>query len=508
MLEGWNKNQVILFKKNNQWNEPNRYKIAGIKMIYIDTSTSTTAVYDRFYDEDTGKGKFDSCGIPTKYIKTEAGNPLVRKTKGDATFKLNVNSCNQETWNELFGPQGKINKNSNWEVKPWMSNDNFLNGLFYSIDRNTFAGNRGVQPSISYFSDAYLNDPENGGSYNSTEAHKNAIAAYQTYDSNGNPTYGYSKDRAILAFSSAVKELVAQKKLVYGTPSDPQIINIHIKWMYQTDTKEYGEEIAGYFESAFNDPRVCGGKVKLEVTQDAVTNWQDVYNEYLMKGQFDLGFGAISGNTYNPLNFMEVLKSDNSSGFTLNWGTDTSKITKGKPLIYQDKMWSFDALWAVADHGGIVDNGEAVKSVKKTFMVAGKNDFYNGLNFMVPVNFIDVETAKLDVSRLQLYVYGSGGYDLQYTVVAGDEPGQKILQVTLPASLAAEINTEMRRVNKMDDPSKPKQFNETPFTLENYGVYWVLEVSYTLSIKAGDEWGTPSESYVTVAKNEASWIDD
>ena len=509
MLEGWTKNQVILFKKNDQWNEPNRYKIAGIKMIYIDTSTSTTAVYDRFYDEDTGKGKFDSCGIPTKYIKTEANNPLVRKTKGDATFKLNVNSCTQETWNELFGPQGKINKNSNWEVKPWMSNDNFLNGLFYSIDRNTFAGNRGVQPSISYFSDAYLSDPQNGVSYNTTDAHKNAIAAYQTYDSNGNPTYGYSKDRAILAFRSAVKELVAQKKLVYGTAANPEIIKIHIKWMYQTDTKEYGEEIAGYFESAFNDSRVCEGRIKLEVTQDAVTNWQDVYNEYLMKGQFDLGFGAISGNTYNPLNFMEVLKSDNSSGFTLNWGTDTSKITKGKPLIYQDKMWSFDALWAVADHGGVVEEGAAVKSVKKCFMVASKNNFYDGLNFMVPVNFINVDTAKLEVSRLQLYVYGSGGYDLPYTVVDGDEPGQKILQVTLTPELAAEINTEMRRVNKMDDPDKEKLWNETPFTYENYGVYWELEVSYTLSISAGEgKWGTPSESYVSVAKNADSWIDD
>ena len=503
MLEEWVKNQTIVFKRNDKWNEPGRYNIAGVKLVVIDTSSSTTAIYDRF-----NLGELDSCGIPTKYISQEVGQPRVYKTKGDATFKLNVNSCTQESWDELFGPQGKINKNSNWTIKPWMSNDNFLNGLFYSIDRGTFAGNRGVQPSINYFSDAYLSDPENGISYNDSEAHKKAIEAYQTYNGKGESTYGYSKDRAILSFRAAVKELVAQGKIQYGTKAKPTEITIHIKWMYQTDTKEYGEEIAKYFEDAFNDDRVSEGRIKLRVTQDAVTNWQDVYNEYLMKGQFDLGFGAISGNTYNPLNFLEVLKSDNSSGFTLNWGTDTSKITKNKPLIYEDKMWSFDALWAVADHGGVVKDGEIAKTVETCYMVAGKNDFYNGLNFQVATKFIDVDAAKLEVTRIQIYIYGSGGVDVPFTTSMVD--GIVASAITLTPELAAEINAEMRRVNKMDDPDKPQQWNETPFTLENYERYWSIEVSYSLAIKAegSTEYGTPTESYVSAAKNEASWIDD
>ena len=504
MLEEWTKNQTIVFKKNDMWNEPGRYNIAGVKLIVIDTSSSTTAIYDRF-----NTNELDSCGIPTKYISKEVGQPRVYKTKGDATFKLNVNSCTQETWDDLFGPQGKINKNSNWKVKPWMSNDNFLNGLFYAIDRKTFAGNRGVQPSINYFSDAYLNDPENGKSYNDSEAHKKAVEAYQTYDAKGESTYGYSKDRAILSFRAAVKELVAEQKVTYGTQSNPTKINIHIKWMYQTDTKEYGEEIAKYFEDAFNDERVSNGRIKLEVTQDAVTNWQDVYNEYLMKGQFDLGFGAISGNTYNPLNFLEVLKSDNSSGFTLNWGTDTSKITATKPLIYEDKMWSFDSLWAVADHGGVVNNGEIAKTVETCFMVAGKNDFYNGVNFQVATKFIDVDSAKLDITRIQIYVFGYGGFDVVFTKETVE--GMLVASINLTNELAQEINAEMRRVFKMDDKDKyPKLWNETPFTLENYGTYWSIEVSYSIAIKAegSDQFGTPSESYVTAAPNEDAWEDD
>ena len=502
MLEAWEKGKTIVFKRNENWNEPGRYNIQGVKLIVIDASSDADAIYKQF-----NAGNLDSCGIPTKHIAEEMGKPRVYKTRGDATFKLNVNSCTQETWNELFGPSGKINKGSNWDVKPWMSNDNFLKGLYYAIDRKTFAENRGVNPSINYFADSYLNDPENGKSYNDSEAHKEAIHSYETKDSNGNSTYGYSRDKAILAFSNAVNELAREGKLIKGTKNNPKVINIHIKWMYQTDVKEYGEEIKGYFESAFNDNAVSQGTVKLEVTQDAVTNWQDVYNEYLMKGQFDLGFGAISGNSYNPLNFLEVLKSDNSSGFTLNWGTDTSKVNTKKPLIYDDKIWSFDALWAVADHGGVVDKGENIKSVKKSFMTYTTNDFNNGATFYVSTNFFQDTsgTVKFEVTRISVYIVGSGNVDLDF-----ERDAQYGYKIVMSQAKANEIRDEIIRVNKLMDPKKPESdWVRDPFQVDKYGVYWTIEVYYTLSIKDSNsgEWGAPSENYVTSAKNEAAWID-
>ena len=501
MLEAWDKDQAIVFKKNNQWtNDPGRYNIAGVKMLIIDTSSSTTKIYERF-----NLGDLDSTGIPTKYISVEVGQPRVYETRGDSTFKLNVNSCDQETWNYLFGPQGKIKKNCNWEIKPWMSNDNFLNGLFYSINRKEFASNRGVKASINYFSDAYLSDPENGISYNDSQAHKDAIAAYQVYDSDGNSTYGYSHDRAVSCFRAAVKELLNDypDKIQYGTASNPFKIKIHIRWMYNTDQDEYGNAIAKYFTDAFNDPRVCDNKIKLEVEQEAVTNWMDVYETWMMQGQFDLGFGAISGNTYNPLNFLEVLKSDNSSGFTLNWGTDTSKVTPSKPLIYNNKIWSFDALWAAADHGGIVTNGEIAKTVEKCYLVTpNKNELYNGYDFSVNTQFIDSDSVNISLTRVQIYIYGSGGVTLAYT--ASSEGSLLKATINLTKAKAQEIQAEIRRVNHMDDQDKyPSLWNENPFTLENYDKYWTIEISYSLAIKTegSTEFGAPTESYAAAAKN-------
>ena len=493
MLESWVKNQALAFKRNETWIEPGRYNIAGLKILVIDTAQSSTKIYERFL-----LGDLDSCGIPQKFIATEVGQPRVYKTKGDSTFKLNVNSCDEATFNYLFGPAGKIAKNTDWDLKPWMSNDNFLNGLFYSINRKEFAGNRGSEPSINYFSDAYLSDPENGISYNSTQAHKDAVKAYQVYDSNGESTYGYSYDRAVSYFKAAVKEMVAQSVMQYG-----QNIHIHIRWMYPTDLEDYGNAIAKYFTDAFNDPAVCGGQIKLIVDQDAVPVWDQVYNEYMMKGKFDLGFGAISGNTYNPLNFLQVLKSDNESGFTLNWGTDTSKVTADKPLIYDDKIWSFDALWAVSDHGGIVKNGEIAKTIEKCYLrTPTQNELYNGYSFDVIAEVIDSDSANVNLEGVSIYIYGSGSQALTFTNTVDGNIRKG--SISFDAAFGEAIDNEIRRVNHMDDRNKyPSLYKDHAFTLENYNVYWTVEISYSLAIKpaGSSEFGTPTLSYFSAAKN-------
>jgi len=53
---------------------------------------------------------------------------------------------------------------------------------------------------------------------------------------------------------------------------------------------------------------------------------------------------------------MEVLKSNNSSGFTLNWGPDTAATD----LDYNGQKWSFDNLWGAADHGICTYKGEEI----------------------------------------------------------------------------------------------------------------------------------------------------
>ena len=511
-LSKWAKNSEIVFERNNGWfeTEPaggDRYHIEGAYFRVIDTSTDTEKNWKQFE-----AGNLDSAGVPTSKVEENRGLPGVYETKGDATFKLNVNSCTEEEWNKLFGPQGTIKPNTpSWDIKPWMSNSDFLDGLFFSIDRESFARKRGVNPSTDYFSNAYqMRNSTGGSSYNATDAHKEAVKGYAE-------NYGYNLNKAIDCFRNAVKQLSQQGRLVLGpSKANPTVINIHIRWMYQTDIKEYGEDIKFYFERAFNDDAVCGGKVKLEVLQEAVTSWEDVYNVWMMQGRFDLGFGAISGNTYNPLNFMEVLKSDNSSSFTLNWGTDTSKVDEKNPIIYDGKKWSFDALWEVADHGGIVENGEKIDPVRycnanyptKLDGSGREANLYNGFDIEFPVDFAEFDqdgsSAVFDINRMDCYIFGRGNITL---AEKGDgnlvyDKVNKVIRVHVPGgegSVAEEINNAIKDTQGFNQTyTGTDAWKNNPFIMSKLDTLFTWELYYELSINGG----SASVSYFPVSASD------
>ena len=140
-----------------------------------------------------------------------------------------------------------------------------------------------------------------------------------------------------------------------GAYKEGDVIELEITWQSQLNVDLYQGPIEKYWLEAFNHPSVCDGKLTLAVKEYVPAVWTDAYYAKMMVGQYDLGFGGVNGNPLNPLNFLEVLKSDNSSGFTLNWGPDTNKPSQD--LIWNDQAWSFDALWQAAETGGYFKDG-------------------------------------------------------------------------------------------------------------------------------------------------------
>ena len=344
VLERWDADQQIVFKKNANYDDKNGkyYKIAGVHVnILAAQATDPEAALKEFEDN-----KLHACGVPSTQLEKYLTDPRVTMTSDSSTYKLNLNTCDQELWDELFGPNGSISPRSEWEVEPAMSNKNFVDGLSFGLDRKTLAESLGRTPTANYFGSAYMQDPENGISYNSTEAHKNDIY-YLVGEAAGTDEYGYSLEQAKASFKKAAQELIAE-----GAYEEGDTIEIEIAWQTTAQISTTHNPIATMYEEAFNQ---SDNPLKLKVNSWVGAVWSDVYYEKMMKGQFDIGFGSISGNTYDPLNFLEVLKSDNSSGFTLNWGTDTNEVTD--KLLYDGKYWSFDALWTAADRGAYIVKG-------------------------------------------------------------------------------------------------------------------------------------------------------
>lgn len=520
-LKNWEMNKETVFARNDDWFEytpgGSRYQIPGVRIVVMtEMVENPNATWQHF-----GNGELDSTNIPKDELP-HVDLSKEKKSGGDSTFKLNVNSCTQKEWNRLFGSNGVIKqgKDNDYKVKPWMSNKNFLKGLYWSINREKFAKDRGVTPSFNYFAGSYMSDPENGIPYNSTDEHLEAVADFHNLTPDPkDPTkyiddYGYDVDTAINAFSAAVSELVENGDITLGTKEKPTTIQISIKWMYQTDIRDYGNDIVANFLEAFNDDKVCDGKVVLEIDQSAVAQWDQVYNDYLMVGRYDLGFGAISGNTYNPLNFLEVLKSNNSSGFTLNWGTNTGIVDPNSPIIYDGKAWSFDALWAAADHGTVVTQGKDETPVTNAYVKSySSNTLYSGGDITVPFTFTDVDKSsvefKVDKDQdVQLYLLGAGTIrpgdkddngtvyftveesEGQYKIVITPEGGAAINQ------LLVDANDLQKEAEKKSDPEEQFKILH-PFTAENYNVYWNIEVHYTISINGG----IPSENVAYVYRD-------
>lgn len=564
-LERWYADQATDFKRDDLWfeyasplpGELQRYRIPGVHMRVI--SAAQTVDYAIFNEFELGK--LDSTGIPASIFKSKV-KPTDLPTEGDATFKLNVNSIDdQDLWDQMFLPghdtTGKYDKVSKakdrYYVKKCMGNKHFLNGLFWSIDREEFAKDRGVNASTNYFSNAYLSDPINGVPYNKTQYHYDAQDAFdpELYD-----TLGYDSGKATSEFNLAVTELVSQGYLALGTAGNPTHISITIDWMYQSDPDTYGDDIVNYFDEAFNKAGVGEGLVKLDVEQRYGASWDLVYTDHLQIGSYDLGFGAISGNTLSPLNFMEVLKSDNSSMFTLNWGTDTSVVDKDDPIKFEVeeenpedpehpvkvmKEWSYDAAWAAADHGSVIQNGSPVDSVNHGYTTAPtkggepveKGRITNGGIMYCPFGFVDIDPGtEFEITRIEITMVGAGSLaiDLQ------SSPEKKWIDIVKEGGVVKGIsidfdNTEVYETEENpEDPEHPFEYTfsqwinhlmfegmhlqrvidnlvnptqeqiddlKNPFAYNYYDAYWWIDVYYDVTI-AGS---VPTENYYAIKKD-------
>ena len=443
-LSRYDQDQQLVFTKNPSYVfADTKYAIEGIHVkIFTAAAEDRTATFNEFL-----AGHFDAAGIPQDYLDEYRNDPRTRSTTGTSNFKLNVNATDAETWEYLFGEEGTVTqtpKSDYWELKPWLSNHHFIQALSYSIDRLSFANARGSIPSVDYLSSNYMSDPENGLSYATTEPHKKAVETLLA-DTDG---YGYSLELARDYFRMALTELEAEGAITPGTKENPTVLHIELAWMYPTHEESYHNEIKNFFETAFNDDSVCAGVYQLSADFWVGNAWSDVYYNKMMVGQFDIGFGSISGNSLDPIGFVNVLSSDQaiSHSFTLNWGVDTNDPTV-YPIVYDGQAWAFDALYNAVNSKAIVNGGQnkSILVIDYNPIVKNEDGSYTGsfvITEALPV--ITVFTATdIECCNYERYYYGDQNYDESPVEFTQEETefGTIVVTFTVPAELAADYAT-------------------------------------------------------------------
>ena len=405
-MERWEPLKQIVFKKNTTSIESSRYNFAGY--MYTIISGGALVAFDEFL-----AGKLDSVGIPATRLQEFLSDPRRRKTLGSTTFKIQVNATNQERWEELFGENGSVLQTAvdeYYEVEPVMSNKDFLNGFYFAIDRQGLADYTGRNPAPFFFSDAYMIDPENGVSYRSSEP---GLAAYADRLPE---TFGYSQELSRAYFRKALNDLVAAGDYLPGTTENPTEITLDIHMQTQTSVDIEGALLKFYVERVFNS---IDSRFKLTLNTFATANWFDVYYNSMLTGQFDMAVGTISGNTLDPLNFMDTLMSDQRTTFTLSWGADTNTVSQN--IRYDGKAWSFQALYEASQSGAVVADGESAtlfsldSEAVPTTPVGGAYDVSIGGSLLTGVPGVEV---TIDAVTLWSYTTEADEYTFEGDTLA------------------------------------------------------------------------------------------
>ena len=432
VVEMWEADSEFVFKENEFMSDAinggaHRYTIDGIYVNVMSSLASDSLAAFKAWQN----GQIDGCGIPIDLVINQINTKGTQQTRSTGTTRLNLNTCDEATWEYLFGENGIITqtpKDKYWELEPAMSNKDFIKGLNLSINRKEFAEKRGVTPSISYFGDAYLSNPEDGFSYNLTEAHQNVLVSYYGSEKLV-ANYGYDKELAIRYFHQAAEHLLAE-----GAYKDGDVITIEMCWQTQSQAQKNGLALEKYMEETFNDENVCkglSGTITLDIQNTFTEVWSDIYYKKMMCGQFDIGFGTISGGTLNVLNFMEVLKSDNSSGFTLNWGVDTNSTDQ--LITYKGKQYTYDALWQAAAVGTVVDASGKNANLYDAVLVSNLLNEDGTRSIVINYEFADIkDVCKIDVYGVELWWYDSpskNGYEYKSYEFVDNGQGQLVLTI-------------------------------------------------------------------------------
>lgn len=316
--------------------------------------SSAEVAFQAFLD-----GKLEMSGVPNARIQEFISDPRLLQTPDATTWRLNVNGLQTVEKQQAEFP------GSTYEPEAILGYTDFRKALYYILDRQDLQENWVPTSGIgtTFFSSAYYVDPESGIPYRSSPQ------AVELFEDFGGETWGYNKGLALSYLRSAVAEAIADGFYVKGTPQAYTEITLDVRFMNLTQsdaTKVRADFVEQSFELLVDNTNYV--KILVDVID---TPFPSIYYDYMMKGNFDIAIGGISGSALDASSFLDVFSSDNRGGFTINWGFDSSlpeiKVTWDHDMDVNTpqitKYFSYDAITTALNGKATIANGDDVPPV-------------------------------------------------------------------------------------------------------------------------------------------------
>ena len=359
---GTGSDNEIVFTRNDNFidrvlENNDKYEVYAIKGYVYKISAAykgesgVTTMYNEYL-----AGKLDAASIPSDKKGDWAGDKSGKYVTGNTSVtSLQVNSTTEERWNEVFGAKGTNWKNQTdysydaskaaaYTIKPVMSNSDFLDGIYFSINRQELADSLMVNPSNNWLAEAYVMDVNDWVSYDDTAAHKRAIADYAP------ETYGYSRAVAQTKFKSAMATLTEAGKYTKGTAANPTQITISLQVAADSQKTNWGNKVKNYIEEAFNSVMNAEGYNLTVELPSAPASVMDIYG-ILASGCYDLCWGGISGGTADALGMTGCWVDSWDFGLQMSVGAATNEDSGEGGIIHEGYSYSFEAMFAAFEYG-------------------------------------------------------------------------------------------------------------------------------------------------------------
>jgi len=410
----WEKDKTIAYRKNTTYFEKDRSHYDGVKEVVISGTGADKTTYEAFLHNE-----LDMVDIPTDYLDAHKSDANALKTLGATVLKMNVNSCTQAQWEYYFGTEGTIKTHTEdkyWDIKPIMSNDDFLDGVYFAIDRETLANKLGRNAALSFLSGAYMMDPVDSTPYRSTDAGKSVEKPYTDVDPNG-----YSAETSAQLFKKAMTTLEGNGSYTKGTADNPTTIELEYIFRYQTTIDNIGSILKYNIETVFNT--ACPG-YKLVINETVGgASYTDTYDR-MDRGEYDFADGAIQGNTLGTLSFMNCVCSDDlAKGFNLNWGEVTAAVDETSPIVYDNKIWSYDGLYSAATSTSLISKGVLVAATANAAASVGALSTTDTTKYLYnTLDYYDNDKVEFAVGNYWIQVgQSSQGYCMYYEFYQADD---------------------------------------------------------------------------------------
>lgn len=384
ILEKLDENRVV-YKRNEDWwvkKDPagrDIYKMEGFVYNYnsaLKQDSSGETLYNSYV-----AGYTETSGLPSAKINDLKNDPdtVHIENTGDKNG-VSFNALNKVDYDYLFGTGDEFEAHAiagqfygdfglgsagnkdyrasyfedDWEVKPIMSNHNFIKGLNTGYDRDTFAETKGRKGFSDYFGDVNKMSPKAEQRYNDTDDHINAVKS--VYGEQGIPTDSSAVALGVQYFKAALQEELEAGHYVLGTEDAPTEIHVNVNWQSQVWTDYQGtaifNAISDTFSSAVSSNASWVGEnkkplIKLVFDQtyegSGSADYMNAYAKVAL-GQYDIAQASISGGEYDVFIETGLWESYNRDySLTIHHALVTN--IPSSYLYFDGGYWSTDALY-------------------------------------------------------------------------------------------------------------------------------------------------------------------